>query len=429
MEKDKINIELKSEVLNEVLSAPPSWLVRSGNTLFFFFIVLLIALSCLISYPDELVGDVNINSNRPPVEFQNQMYSKLVDLQVKDQQNVKKGKVLAQFDNKIHPAQIQLVRSFLNTIQQQKKDQYIEITKALEAINLGVLQSNWTSLLTNIKEQNGLRNSDILNKKINSLKNEIAQRIKLQNIANQKLKLIEKEIKLQEIQTASANRLLSKNAISREEFLKEEKNENQLNHQYQNQKEALVQNDIQLNTLMKNVSEMEYEGEKQIQQLQSTIKTSIGTIQNSINDWEKNTAWIAPFDGKILFNKQLNISSFYPAGDASLVIVPKGNYFTGLMKVPNQGAGKIEKGQKVFIEIKDFQKNDYGMIEGKVKSITSISKNDQYEVEIQLPKKLITTYNKEIPLKAQLKGTAKIITKNKRLIERFFEKVINIIEK
>jgi hypothetical protein len=99
------------------------------------------------------------------------------------------------------------------------------------------------------------------------------------------------------------------------------------------------------------------------------------------------------------------------------------------MKVSVQGSGKIEKGQKVFIEFSDFPKNEFGMLEGTVKSITSVSKNDLYEVEIQLPKKLMTTYNKEITVKAILKGNAKIITKNKRLINRFFEKVINLIEK
>ena len=429
MEKDKIDLELKSEVLNEVLSAPPSWLVRSGNTIFFLFIVLLIGLSFLISYPDELVGEVIVNSNHPPVEFQNQLYGKLVDLRVKDQDLVKKGMVLAQFNNEINPKHILLVRSFLRSIKNIDSLKSINVSPKLESVNLITLQESWTNLLTNIKERNALTNSDIVTKKINAVKNEISQRIKLQSIASQKVKLIEKEIKLQQSQTLSASRLLSKNAISKDEYLKEEKVENQLQQQYQNQKEALIQNEIQVNTLSKSIVEMKYEGEQQLHKLNSVIKTSTSSIQNLINEWEKNVAWVAPFDGKILFNKQLNISSFYKAGEASLVIVPKGNYFTGLMKVPNTGAGKIEKGQKVFIEIKDFQKNDYGMLEGKVKSITSISKDEFYEVEIALPKKLITTYKKEIPLKAQLKGSAKIITKNKKLIERFFEKVISLIEK
>lgn len=429
MEKDKINIELKSEVLNEVLSAPPTWLVRSGNTLFFFFILLLLALSWIISYPDELLGEVNIHSNRPPIEFENQMYGKLVDLQVKDREFVKKGTVLAQFNNEVNPEHIKMIQSFLLSIKGVNSLKNVVISAKLEKINLGTLQQNWTNLLSLIKERNAITNSHIFDKKMTSLRNEIEQRKKLQEIANRKLKLIEKEINLQQTQIVSAQRLFTKNAISKEEFLKEEKIENQLQQHYQNQKEALVQNDIQLNNLIKNLNETEYNDGHHLQKLHSSIKTSTNILQNVINEWGKSTAWVTPFQGKILFNKQLNVSSFYKAGEASIVLVPEGNYFRGLMKVSTQGAGKIEKGQKVFVEFLDFPKNDYGMLEGKVKSITSVSKDEMYEVEIKLPKKLITTYKKEIPVKAILKGNAKIITKNKRLIERFFEKVINLIEK
>ena len=429
MEKDKINIELKSEVLNEVLSAPPSWLVRSGNTLFFFFILLLLVLSWMISYPDELMGEVNIHSNRPPVEFENQLYGKLVDLQVKDQQIIEKGKVLAQFDNEINPKHIEMIQTFLLTLKDGNSIKNVSISAELEKVNLGTLQQSWMSLLSLIKERNDLTSSDFFQKKIVSIQNEIAQRNRLQEIANRKLKLIEKDISFQQAQTLSSQRLLNKNAISKEEYLKEEKAENQLQQQYQNQKEALIQNEIQINGLVKNLNETTYNDGQQIQKLQASIQSSISLLQNSIRDWGKNTAWVAPFDGKILFNKQLNISSFYKAGEASIVLVPRGNRFRALMKVSIQGSGKIEKGQKVFIEFSDFPKNDFGMLEGTVKSITSVSKNEMYEVEIQLPKKLITTYKKEIPVKSILKGSAKIITKNKRLINRFFEKVINLIEK
>jgi len=429
MEKDKINIELKSEVLNEVLSAPPSWLVQSGNTLFFFFILLLLALSWMISYPDELMGEVSIHSNRPPVEFENQMYGKLVDLQVKDQQIIEKGKVLAQFDNEINPKHIEMIQTFLLTLKDGNSMKNVSISAELEKVNLGTLQQSWMSLLSLIKERNDLTSSDFFQKKIASIQNEIAQRNRLQEIANRKLKLIEKDISFQQAQTLSSQRLLNKNAISKEEYLKEEKAENQLQQQYQNQKEALIQNEIQINGLVKNLNETTYNDGHQIHKLQASIQSSISLLQNSIRDWGKNTAWVAPFDGKILFNKQLNISSFYKAGEASIVLVPRGNRFRALMKVSIQGSGKIEKGQKVFIEFSDFPKNDFGMLEGTVKSITSVSKNEMYEVEIQLPKKLITTYKKEIPVKSILKGSAKIITKNKRLINRFFEKVINLIEK
>lgn len=429
MEKDKINIELKSEVLNEVLSAPPSWLVRSGNTLFFIVIILILSLSYIIRYPDEITGEVNIYNNRPPIEFENLMYAKLVNLNVQDGQQIKQGDILAQFDNEINPQSILQVQSFLTTLKHLDSVRTIELTESIKKIHLGTLQQNWTTLLGQLTEWESIKKSDLLNKKLTALRQEIEQRKKLNAIAEHKLNLIEKDISIQKEQTQSAKRLYSKNAISKDELLTAEKAENQLLQSYQNQKEVIIQNEIQINNLTKNLSELEFDSKQQLQKLYSGIQNSVSSLQVAINSWEKNTAWKAPFEGKILFNRQLNINSFYKAGDASLVLVPNGNRFNAIMKIKAEGAGKIKKGQKVFIELLDFPKNDYGALHGKVKSITSIAKEDTYEVEITLPKTLLTTYKKKIPTKAVLKGNAKILTQNKRLISRFFDKVINLIEK
>ncbi|MNE57802.1 hypothetical protein D3C80_1527900 [compost metagenome] len=67
------------------------------------------------------------------------------------------------------------------------------------------------------------------------------------------------------------------------------------------------------------------------------------------------------------------------------------------------------------------------MLEGSVQSITQVDKEGKYEVKISLPDHLKTTYNKQIPFKVQLKGKVKIITKNKRLLERFFEKLRGLL--
>ena len=433
MEKEEIKIELKSEVLNEVLSTPPSWLTRSGNTLFFLVIVLILSLSYVISYPDELQGDVTIFNNRPPIEFQNAIYGKLVSLQVHDHQEVKKNQILAQFNNAVNPKEINIMKLYLNELSNTSELKKIDIPISLQAIHVGGLQQNWNGLLASINEWNAIQMTNVLGNKKTSLQQEIGQRKKLLEIGQRKSKLIEREVTLQHQQTKAAQRLLAKNAISKDEFLKEERTENQLLQTYQNQKEALIQIEIQLNSLAKNIIESDFETQQQIQKLKSSIQTQVSALQNQLIDWEKSTAWVAPLDGKILFNKQLNVSSFYQAGEASIVLVPKGFHYKATVRVPSQGAGKIAKGQKVFIECIDFPKHEYGVLEGRVASITSIAKSmdkvEVYEVEIQLPKKLITTYKIEIPVKAQLKGIAKIITKDKRLISRFFEKVLNAIEK
>lgn len=433
LEKEEIKVELKSEVLNEVLSTPPSWLTRSGNSLFFLVIVLILSLSYVISYPDELQGDVTIFNSRPPIEFHNAMYGKLVSLQVHDQQEVKKNQIVAQFNNAVNTKEINAMKLYLNDLSNTSELKTMDVPISLQAIHVGGFQQGWNGLLASINEWNAIQKTNVLGNKKTSLQQEIVQRKKLLEIGQRKSKLIEREVTLQHQQTKAAQRLLAKNAISKDEFLKEERTENQLLQTYQNQKEALIQIEIQLNSLAKNVIESDFETQQQIQKLKSSIQTQVSALQNQLLDWEKSTAWVAPLDGKILFNKQLNVSSFYQAGEASIVLVPKGFHYKATVRVPSQGAGKIAKGQKVFIECLDFPKHEYGVLEGRVASITSIAKTmdkvEVYEVEIQLPKKLITTYKKEIPVKAQLKGIAKIITKDKRLISRFFEKVLNAIEK
>ena len=428
MEQDKINIELKSEVLNEVLSAPPSWLTRSGNTLFFFIIFLLISICYFIKYPDEIVGEVSVQGSNPPVEFQNQVYGKLASLSVKDQDQVKKGQIIAQFDTKVNPKHIVLMRNFIQDLDSLGKYE-LTVTEELKQLEVSALQQNWNNLLAYVSEFNELTNSDLLNKKIEALKTEISQRKRLQTIADQKLKLIQKELGFQKVQLETAQRLFDKNAISKDELLREQKAEVQLFHQFQGQREAIVQGEIQLSNLEKTLTEVSFDTKQQIQKLEAAISSAKSGMQIQLEEWSKNTAWIAPFDGKILFNKQLHLHSFYKPTEASIVIVPQKSKYSGVISISNLGAGKVIKGQKVIIELVDFPKNDFGIIEGKVTSITSIAKDNKYEILVQLPASLKTSYNKELPAKAILKGSAKIITKDKRLLERFFEKIIVAIQR
>ena len=425
---DKINIELKSEVLNEVLSAPPSWLTRSGNTLFFFIIFLLISICYFIKYPDEIVGEVSVQGSNPPVEFQNQVYGKLASLSVKDQDQVKKGQIIAQFDTKVNPKHIVLMRNFIQDLDSLGKYE-LTVTEELKQLEVSALQQNWNNLLAYVSEFNELTNSDLLNKKIEALKTEISQRKRLQSIADQKLKLIQKELGFQKVQLETAERLFDKKAISKDELLREQKAEVQLFHQFQGQREAIVQGEIQLSNLEKTLTEVSFDTKQQIQKLEAAISSAKSGMQIQLEEWSKNTAWIAPFDGKILFNKQLHLHSFYKPTEASIVIVPQKSKYSGVISISNLGAGKVIKGQKVIIELVDFPKNDFGIIEGKVTSITSIAKDNKYEILVQLPASLKTSYNKELPAKAILKGAAKIITKDKRLLERFFEKIIVAIQR
>ncbi|GEM_PF-1349308 len=423
------NIKLKSEQLNEVLTKPPRRIIRYGNTVFFVVIIMLIFVSWLIKYPDEIIGKVIISNSTPPIEIRNQMYFKLESLNVQDNQKVKKNTLLAQFNNQADPKSIETVKKYLCQIEKTITEKNTSIPLVLENVNLGLIQENYTRLEILISEWNNLSKERIFEKQIEKIQNEINFREDLRLISSRKMKLSENDYILFKEDLEASKRLMNENIISKQNLNQDKRNENQAFQAVENQKEAYLQNMISLNELKKQIDQIKNENQLQKLKYISDIKLNIVTLKTALTTWEKSAFWISPCDGKVLFNTQLQVNKFYKPNEASIVIVPNGNNLIGFATIKSHGIGKIKIGQKTFIELDDYPKNEYGMIEGQVSNITSIDNNGSYEIKIKLKNNLITSYNKKIPYQVKLTGGIKIITTNKRLIERLFEKILNLIKR
>ncbi|MCE9539155.1 MAG: HlyD family secretion protein, partial [Bacteroidetes bacterium] len=59
-------IEIKTEEVNELLTAVPKWIVRWGVTIIFLVMVLALSLSFFIKYPDTLSAKTIITTANPP---------------------------------------------------------------------------------------------------------------------------------------------------------------------------------------------------------------------------------------------------------------------------------------------------------------------------------------------------------------------------
>lgn len=67
--------------------------------------------------------------------------------------------------------------------------------------------------------------------------------------------------------------------------------------------------------------------------------------------------------------------------------------------------------------MENYPDTEFGVLAGTVAKIAADSNKDGfYYVEVRLPKKLITSYNKEIPFKQEMFGPAEIVTENLRLL-------------
>jgi len=73
---------------------------------------------------------------------------------------------------------------------------------------------------------------------------------------------------------------------------------------------------------------------------------------------------------------------------------------------------------------------EFGMLTGEVHNISLLpDKEGFFAVDVELPKKLITNYNKEIVFTQEMSGVGEIITEDLRLIERFFYQLRNVFKR
>ncbi|MFY8111710.1 MAG: HlyD family efflux transporter periplasmic adaptor subunit, partial [Flavobacterium sp.] len=154
-------------------------------------------------------------------------------------------------------------------------------------------------------------------------------------------------------------------------------------------------------------------------------------LLDAIKKWEQTYVFIAPISGRIDYLSFLKNDDFIQSGQEMFKIIPNKNEIIGQVNLPEQGSGKVKIGQDVIIKLDNYPYNEYGSVKGKVSRI-SLATNEQtlsnkenkvnaYLVQVHLTDGLKTNYGTVLNFHAEAKGTAEIITEDRRLIERFFD--------
>lgn len=94
-----------------------------------------------------------------------------------------------------------------------------------------------------------------------------------------------------------------------------------------------------------------------------------------------------------------------------------------------QWSRKCKRNSKVVIKLENYPYMEYGYIEGYVSSISLVTQTQKtgektietYLINVELPNGLTTNYEETLDFKYELGGTADIIVKDRRLIERLFD--------
>ncbi|WP_075603888.1 HlyD family secretion protein [Saccharicrinis aurantiacus] len=134
---------------------------------------------------------------------------------------------------------------------------------------------------------------------------------------------------------------------------------------------------------------------------------------------------IAPVAGIVNFHKTISYPQYVTFGEELFYIIPKISEYRSYAYVSEVAVSKIRIDQKVIIKLNDYPFEEYGTIEGVIESISKQDVDENFLVQIKLPNGFQTNKKKEPSFVYNMYGTAEIIIKDIRLIERFLNNQYN----
>jgi HlyD family secretion protein len=108
---------LHTEDMQDIITTIPSWLLRWGITLFFCLLLMILALSALIHYPDIVKAPLKISSPNSPKPVVTKVPGRLMKLFVKENQDVKAGQPLGYMESAANHDDVIALLSGLKIVQ------------------------------------------------------------------------------------------------------------------------------------------------------------------------------------------------------------------------------------------------------------------------------------------------------------------------
>lgn len=430
-EKKYKKIELRSEEVQEVMNEIPSWILRRGITTLFIIVIALLIGSWFFKYPDTITAEITITSLEPPAIIIARSTGKIDRIYIENNQEVVNETPLAVIQN---PASSDDMLRLAAMMHRWNNSDYSEETVNMflhgKPLALGSIQAIYASFLSSLNDYQNYKTLNYYPQKIESQKYQLATQKEYFQLIIKQTPVVSEQFRTSQSIFQRDSILLSKSVISGNEHDISKSSFLQNKQAYLSFNASLKQSELQLMQGEENLLDLQQQATELERKYQLSLQNTTEELNAQIKAWERNYLLISPIDGYVnqmgVWSKNQNVNE----GETVFIVVPTcQDTPKGKAMLPIQGAGKVKVGQRVNIRINNFPDQEFGYLIGKVESISSIPTVEGfYMVEISFPNGMKTNYGQTLPITQQILGNADIITKDLRLIERFFMPVKKILK-
>lgn len=428
--KDSIldDLNLRSEQVQEVLETPPNWLIRWGNVVILSVIILFFILASIIKYPEFISSPIIISSLNPTEKIEVRLDSRIEKLIIKDHETVKKGDLIMVLESTADYHDIHRLGNLIDSF--ASKDLKKFPLEVVANFRMGEVQDDYNAFAKALESEELFTNlQPYAAEEVTALKGIADYQERIANLKQQhvlestKLHMTEKSYDRSEL-------LHKEGVISVVELENEKVKLLEAQKSYKNTQISIAQLEEAILNFKKIKTGADINIAKEKTSYSSASILLLEKLRKTILSWENTYLIKASIDGTLSYLQFLGEKQFVKSGTVLLSILPENRQIAiGQMHIGAQNQGKIKPNQKVLIKLDNYKYQEFGIVQGSVKSISLVQdKDNKYYVEVSLPQGLETSYHKNITFDKELSGTADIVTEELTLAERILSQLRSLLK-
>jgi HlyD family secretion protein len=429
-EKKRIEIELRSDEFQEIVQQSPRWMIRSGISLIFGIILLLLLGSYFFRYPDVINANIVVLSENPPAYLAARTTARIDSIIVADQQIVSDNQIIAILESTANFQDAMKLKEML-----LRMEPFMLTFDTLSSVQpetdlqLGDIQSDYSSFVRLHNDYFAFLRLKLYPRKIKALRQQVAMNRIYYNRLWAEKQDMEADYRIANMQFKRDSALQLKGVLSDLDLEKSKTLYIQKKYNLNVAKTKLAETQTASLKLEQDVVDAEMEFADQKKKAQNTLIEAMNILKSRLAYWEQSFVIRTPIEGRVSFTNFWSKNQQVKKDEIVFTVIPeKQSLIIGRISLPVKGAGKVAVGQKVNIRFENFPYMEYGFIRGSVKSISLIPNNENYIVEVDLPQDMLTNYNIQLKFSQEMKGSAEIITEDLRLIQRFINPVKSLLK-
>ncbi|MBC9930132.1 HlyD family secretion protein [Chitinophaga qingshengii] len=413
----------RSEAVDEIISRKTGFMERWALLFYAGVFLLMALLSWFIRFPDIIDADGVLTAVNAPKELLVNQEGRLVRLFIPNNTVVKKGSILGWIESTgDHTSILRLQRQADSAIMLLGMGLFPASISSFSGPyqQLGEIQRNYQDFLKAREQFRDYTGNGYYIRKQKILQDDITRMHQENEIVFRQKELAVQDMKMAESTFNMQSRLFDQKVLSEEDFRKAKSVYLNKEISISSYDHTILSNQSRLSDKQKEIDELTHE----VQQQLSVYQQALGVFKYALDEWVKKYVISSPINGKVTYLLPMQENQHLQQGRQIGYIVPDAGAAYVEAQFRQGNFGKIDTGMKVRLQFEAYPFQEFGEVLGTVAYISNVPADSGFLGNIRLTDKLKTTRRYHIPYKSGLKIHAKIVTKDMRLLERFYYNIV-----